>query len=323
MSTFTRRSLLITTGAAVVCTAQTIQDQAFPAGLVPGGVPGGRGGRSPGSAPALPSVSPPPASAVESFWQTCDECQKLGVHNIEMNNTNRKFVEAFESRIPEFREQMAKRGLTLLGSAMYSHMHLTAQRKELIEMHLRVARFLKAVGGKYMNPLVAPGENLGNGTDEQYRAVDIKAWAANANEIGKRVKEETGIPVGLHPEQGDIRAGLIDAFMDATDAKYVNLWPDVGHFAACGVDPMSVYKRYRSRMVGTHLRDFQPPASNELSPDGQAPRGRMVPFGTGVIKLPELVGYLRETGFSGPVMGEGGGNQAMRDYMVETLKLKL
>jgi hypothetical protein len=49
----------------------------------------------------------------------------------------------------------------------------------------------------------------------------------------------------------------------------------------------------------------------------------MVPFGTGVIKLPELVGYLRETKFSGPVMGEGGGNQAMRDYMVEKLKLKL
>jgi hypothetical protein len=49
----------------------------------------------------------------------------------------------------------------------------------------------------------------------------------------------------------------------------------------------------------------------------------MVPFGTGVIKLPELVAYLRETGFRGPGMGEGGGNQAMRDYMVETLQLKL
>src|SRR6185369_17448652 len=141
MSTYTRRSLLIGTGAAVVCGAQTIQDQTFPAGLVPGGVPGGRGGRNPGStSTALPPVSPPPAPTMESFWQTCDDCQKLGVHNIEMKNTNRKFVEAYESRVPEFREEMARRGLTLLGSAMYSHMHLAAQRKELIEMHLRVAR---------------------------------------------------------------------------------------------------------------------------------------------------------------------------------------
>jgi sugar phosphate isomerase/epimerase len=260
---------------------------------------------------------------VETFWQVCDECQQLGVHNIEINNTHRKIAEAYESRLSEFREEMSKRRLTLLGSAMYSHMQITEQRKELIDVHLRVARFLKAVGGKYMNPLIAPGENLGNGTDEEYRRVDVKAWAANANEIGKRVKEETGISIGLHPEQGDIRAGLIDRFMDATDSRYFNLWPDVGHFAACGVDPMSVYKRYRSRMVGTHLRDFQPPPSDASAPGGQPPRGRMVPFGTGVIKLPELVGYLRQTRFEGPVMGEGGGNQAMRDYMVGNLKLKL
>jgi sugar phosphate isomerase/epimerase len=320
---FTRRELLIAASVTAVCGAQTTQEQTFPAGLVPGGGPGGRGGRNPGSGSAtLPSAAPPPAPALESFWRICDECQKLGVHHIEINNTNRKIVEAYESRIAEFREEMAKRGLTLLGSAMYSHMHLTGQRTGLIEMHVRVARFLKATGGKYMNPLIAPGDNLGNGTDEQYRAVDVKAWAANANEIGKRVTEETGIAIGLHPEQGDIRAGLIDRFMDATDSRHFNLWPDVGHFVACGVDPMSVYKRYRSRMVGTHLRDFQP-ISDAQSPDGQPPRGRMVAFGTGVIKLPELVGYLRETKFTGPVMGEGGGNQAMRDYMVDTLKLNL
>jgi hypothetical protein len=176
-----------------------------------------------------------------------------------VNNTNRKFVEAYESRIPEFREEMAKRGLTLLGSAMYSHMHLTALRKELIEMHLRVARFLKAVGGKYMNPLIAPGENLGNGTDEQYRSIDVKAWAANANEISKRVKEETGIPIGLHPEQGDIRAGLIDAFMDATDPRYFNLWPHVGTYRV-RIDPMSVYKGIAPAWWDAR-RDFQPPPS--------------------------------------------------------------
>jgi hypothetical protein len=49
-----------------------------------------------------------------------------------VNNTNRKFVEAYESRIPEFREEMAKRGLTLLGSAMYIQPSYRAAQ-ELIE----------------------------------------------------------------------------------------------------------------------------------------------------------------------------------------------
>ena len=260
---------------------------------------------------------------MDSFWRTCDECQELGIHNIEMNSTHRKFVEAYESRIPEFRDEMAKRSLTLLGSALYSHMHIPELRQELVDSHLRVARFLKAVGGRYMNPLLAPGANLGNGTDEEYRQVNVKNWAANANAIGKRIKEETGIPVGLHPEQGDIRAGIIDAFMDATDPKAFNIWPDVGHFAACGIDPMAVYRKYRSRMVGTHLRDYQPAAPDAPKKDGQPARGRMVPFGQGVIRLPELVGFLLETGFTGPVMGEGGGNRAMRDYMAKTLQLRL
>jgi sugar phosphate isomerase/epimerase len=81
---------------------------------------------------------------MESFWQLCDECSKLGVHNIEINSTNRKIVDVYESRISEFRDELSKRGLTLLGSAMYSHMHIPELRQDLIDMHLRVARFLKA-----------------------------------------------------------------------------------------------------------------------------------------------------------------------------------
>jgi hypothetical protein len=80
------------------------------------------------------------------------------------------------------------------------------RRQELIEQHLRVGRFLKAVGGRYITQLVAPGERLSNGTDEEYRRIDVKTYAANVNVVAQRVREETGIRIGYHPEQGDIRA---------------------------------------------------------------------------------------------------------------------
>jgi hypothetical protein len=50
----------------------------------------------------------------------------------------------------------------------------------------------------------------------------------------------------------------------------------------------------------------------------------MVPFGEGIIDLQSLVRFLRETKFTGCVMGEGGGGtRAMRDYMTGILGLRL
>jgi len=81
-------------------------------------------------------------------------------------------------------------------------------------------------------------------------------------------------------------------------------------------NPLETYKKYRSRMIGTHLRDVAGPAEPPA-------RARMVPFGEGVVKLPASIAFLRQTDFDGCVKGEGGGNQPMRDYMVQTLGLEL
>jgi inosose dehydratase len=258
----------------------------------------------------------------EVLLRICDECSQLGLHYLEFNTTNRRLVDTWDSRVSQFRDEMARRGLTLLGLAVYSHMHDPARRKELIEHHVRVARFLKAVGGRYITQLVAPGERLANGTDEEYKRVDVKAYVANVNAVAKAVREETGIRIGYHPEQGDIRAGIHEPIMDQSDPRYFDFVPDVGHIAACGLDPLVLYKKYRSRMVNTHFKDYGPDAEYER--DGQKLRGRMVALGQGLVKMPALVEFLRETKYTGSVMGEGGGtNRAMRDYLVETLKLKV
>lgn len=275
--------------------------------------------------PGAPPVRPPamtPAQRLENFWRLCDECATLGVHHIEVNNTYGQIVQTYDGRLSEFQDEMAKRKLRMLGFAMYSHLGRSGERQEMIDEYLRVARFLKAIGGRYIAGLIAPAEQLGNGDEESYRRVDVKAMIANCNEIGKRVKEETGIDASYHPEQGDIRAGFWDRVMDGTNPKYYSFWPDVGHLKACGVEPIEVYRKYRSRMVGTHLRDFQPVAATEAN--GRPERGRMVPFGTGTINLPELVAFLRETKFTGCVMGEGGGgSRLMSEYMSDKLGLSL
>lgn len=317
-----RRFLLLAAAAGKAGLAQNGSDQTFIAGLVPGGRgPGPRSGAAP--QPARPS-GPPQLSADtrrEAFWRACDDCSALGVHNLEVNNTFSQLAQNYDARISEFKEEMSKRNLRLVNLAMYAHLHLTSERQAMIDEHLRVARFLKGVGGRYIVQLIAPAANLGNGDEESYRRVDPKPVIANCNEIGKRVQEETGIRIGYHPEQGDIRTGLWKQMVDGTDPRYYHFWPDVGHLQVCGVDPMQVYKNYRSRMVGSHLRDCAAPA--QTAGEQQPARGRMVPFGEGIVPLPALIDFLRQANFTGAVMGEGAGNKLMRDYMVETLHLSL
>ncbi len=283
--------------SAGVSRAQSPGEQTFLAGLAASGVAGAQ------------RVAP---AGDEALWGICDECSRLGLHYLEFNTTNRRLVDSWDSRIPQFRDEMAKRNLTVLGLAVYSHMHDRNRREELIEHHLRVGRFLKAIGGRYITQLLAPGERLANGTDEEYRRIDVKAYVENANAVARRLREETGVRIGYHPEQGDLRAGIHEPILEGADPRYFDFAPDVGHIAACGLDPLPVYKKYRSRMIGTHFKDYSPEA------------GRMVSLGKGVVKMPALVQFLRETKFTGHVMGEGGGsNQAMRDYLADTLKLKL
>jgi len=258
-----------------------------------------------------------PSSSVENYWRACDDCARLSVHHVEVNNTFAQIVQAYDSRPAEFKDEMAKRNLRLVGLAMYAHSHDPSKHQEVVAEHLRVARFLEAIGGRYINTLIASGPNLGNGDDESYRRVDVNVVAVAANDFGKRVKEETGIDVAYHPEQGDLRESIWDRLLEATDPRYLKLCADVGHFASRGVDPMEVYKKYHSRIVVTHLRDFAPVAGA-----GGSGRVRFVPFGQGVIPLPALVQYLREVMFTGCAMGEGGGgNQAMKEYMAGELHL--
>lgn len=295
-SDMNRRVFLNTAWAASagIAYAQSSGEQTFLAGLAASGVAGAPRGASAGD---------------EGLLRICDECSRLGVRYLEFNTTNRGLVDSWDNRISLFRDEMAKRNITILGLAVYSRMHDRSKRDELIEQHLRVGRFLKSVGGRYITQLVAPGERLANGTDEDYRRIDVKAYVENANAVARRLREETGIRIGYHPEQGDIRAGIYEPIVEGTDPRYFDFAPDVGHITASGLEPLSVYKKYRSRMIGTHFKDYSPEAR------------RMVALGQGAANLPAQAEFLRETKFTGHVMGEGGGsNQAMRDYLADTLR---
>ena len=267
-------------------------------------------------------------STEKMFWEACDECAKLGFHYIETDNTRLQIVEAYATRPAAFKQQMDKRGLTMVGFAQSSAMSDPAQRDQVIEQNVRIGRFLQVVGGKYITHLFSPRPNPAVPREKVLESMskeEFQDFARTANELGKRLRGETGVRIGYHPEGGDVRARIFDRILEATDPRYFDFWPDAGHLTAGGADPLEVYKKHYSRMIGTHFKDYDP--NVEWQRNGRPVKGRFVPLGKGVVKFEPLVAFLKEVKFTGHVMGELDGQPEatplMRDYFVKALKLRI
>ena len=267
-------------------------------------------------------------STEKMFWEACDECAKLGFHYIETDNTRLQIVEAYATRPAAFKQQMDKRGLTMVGFAQSSAMSDPAQRDQVIEQNVRIGRFLQVVGGKYITHLFSPRPNPVVPREKVLESMskeEFQDFARTANELGKRLRGETGVRIGYHPEGGDVRARIFDRILEATDPRYFDFWPDAGHLTAGGADPLEVYKKHHSRMIGSHFKDYDPNA--EWQRNGRPVKGRFVPLGKGVVKFEPLVAFLKEVKFAGHVMGELDGQPEatplMRDYFVKALKLRI
>ena len=264
----------------------------------------------------------------QKFWTACDACNGLGFHYVETNNSGVKIVQAYADRTAEFKEKMSKRNLTMMAFAVVSEMVAPNKRQKVIDENLQVGRFLQAVGGKYINlifdvqgdPRLSRERLL-----QQLRKEDFQRFADTANEVGNRLRSETGIHLGYHPEKYEVKARVVDRILEMTNPDYVDFLPDVGHITAGGGNPLEMYQKYRSRMIATHFKDWNPDLAWDRNEPGE--RGKFVALGKGIVNFPALVAFLRETKFDGQVMVEldeqPNPKKEMKDYVTRKLGLSL
>lgn len=259
----------------------------------------------------LAGYAPATRGTVESFWEVCDRCSKLGFRFVETNNGGPKFEEAYQGRSAAFREGLAKRNLKLVGLVQGSPLNDRAQYESIEAKHRAIARFLSEVGGRY----IAVSGSLGEGEDD-YRKI-----AAFLSGLGRRIWEESGIQLGFH----NYTPVGVDRLMDLSDPRTFHFVADTGWLAHGGVEVLEYLKAYRERIITIHLKDHDPDIEYERQ--GQRLRGRPVPLGRGRIDFPPLIRFLSETEFAGFVHGEIGGDpepiEEMRAFMVDRLGIRL
>ena len=160
-----------------------------------------------------------------------------------------------------------------------------------IEKHVRNAKFVRAVGGRYLQVT-----DSARPKDRKPEASDFKQLGHLLTEIGKRAGD-LGIPLGYHNHMGSLGEAPdeVDRIMESADAKYVKLELDIAHYLQGGGDPTGAIRRYHDRLLFLHIKDVESLTTN----DARGRAYRFVELGRGRVDLASVFSALKEVKFEG------------------------
>ena len=149
------------------------------------------------------------------------------------------------------------------------------------------------------------------------------------NRLGRIAKEEYGISLTFHHHMGTVvqDEAEVDRMMENTDAEYVSLLFDTGHFAYCGVDPPKMVKKYAGRIKHVHLKDIRKEvvekvkAENLSFLDGVRLGTFTVP-GDGCIDFEPIFKVLEESGYEGYMLVEAEQDPAKANPLEYAMKAR-
>jgi inosose dehydratase len=170
-----------------------------------------------------------------------------------------------------------------------------ARHDELMETHLKNARFVQALGGHYMQ--ITSGRNK----DKAPGPADFERAGRFLNELGRRTTE-IGVRVAYHNHMGALseHPEELEQLMEATEPRFVDLLLDIAHYKQGGGDPVAAVPKYRHRLAVLHLKDVRPVAP-------EASGGKTYQFcelGRGTVDVPGVIDALKKIEFRGPAVIE-------------------
>lgn len=220
--------------------------------------------------------------------QAIEEISAVGFRGIQLRNN---ILKEFEAKPDALRELLNRHKLELVALSSGGVEIAPHTQESEVEKHLRNAKFVKAVGGHYLQ--------LTDSARKQDRAPtdsDFKQLGHVLNSIAKR-SVELGIPVGYHNHMGSLGQAPdeIDQIMGATDPRYVKLELDIAHYLQGGGDPAKAIRQYRDRLLFLHIKDVESLANK----DSRGRDYRWVELGRGRVDLRAVFNALHEINFNG------------------------
>jgi inosose dehydratase len=204
-------------------------------------------------------------------------------------------VTTFGNRPDELKELLARHRLTLVALSSGNLSLDPAMDAEEMARHTRHARFVRDVGGLYL-------QIIDTRPRRPIVAADYTAMGQRLTELGKRTAD-IGIPLSYHHHMGSLGEAPdeIDRILSAADSRFVQFQLDTAHYQQGGGDPIAAVKKYGSRILFLHFKDVE---TLRPGPGQNSPRYRFVELGRGRVDLPGVVHALRSVGFKGWIVIE-------------------
>ncbi len=223
--------------------------------------------------------------------QAIDDIAALGFRGIQLRQSA---VDTWGARPAELQELLAARKLTLVALSSGNMPLDPAVEEESLAQHVRHARFVRDVGGRYLQVIDERPKGRDPAPD------DYRRMGRLLTELGRR-SADLGIELGYHNHMGALGQAPDDVarVLDAADPRFVHLELDTAHYQQAGGDPAAAIRRHAGRLLFLHLKDLESPI-----PGGDAASYRFVELGRGKVDVKAVFAALDAIGFDGWVVVE-------------------
>jgi inosose dehydratase len=290
----------------------------------------------------VPAFKPPTLAAQAEFkigyqaitWgedveQAMDEIAEIGFRGIQIRRPN---YERYAARAAEFKDRLAAKKLQLVSISSGNITIKPENAKQEIADRVAMARWLKEVGGPYLQVIDGvrtPGY--------RYNPEDCRRLGKHMNEIGKRIFGEYGVRLVYHNHMNSLgeRRNEIDCILEATDPKAVWVLPDIAHLHTAEADPVVFVRHYFNRIAYPHFKDviIHQPWGKSLDGSTIRPKYDFVELGQGKVNIPGVLQIMKDYRYQGWIIIELDRAPAGRTpkesaalskrYVEEKLKLRL
>jgi inosose dehydratase len=200
--------------------------------------------------------------------------------------------------LPEFgdkpgalKELLDKHNLVLVALSSGDMRIDPAVERENMAAHLTRARFVRALGGSFLQL-----------TDErpkrQTTPADYARMGRLLTELGKRTAD-VGVTVSYHNHMNNLgeRPEEVAAVLDASDPRLVKFQLDTAHYQQGGGDPATAIQQYADRLSFLHIKDLETPVPGATGDPARS--YRFVELGRGKVDFRKVFSALHMVGFKG------------------------